>query len=184
MILDKKLNTLNQSTKHKELKYMKKKNLVLTLVITLVVGLGATAYAATTDTADSYCQGVGTSLGRLTGFRGFDIITNVLKGKGVSNEEITNAVTSGKTLNSLAEEKGITNDQLKESLLDEKLKIIDDAVAKGTITKEQGDISKSRITQNIASCTTPGQMTGRMGGKNRGRGMQGSGCLYNSSTTK
>ena len=39
---------------------MRKKNLVLTLAITLVVGLGATAYAATTDTINTYCQGTGT----------------------------------------------------------------------------------------------------------------------------
>lgn len=162
---------------------MKKKNLILTLAITLVVGLGATAYAATPPD-NNYCQGVGTGLGRITGFRGFDIITNILKEKGVTAAEITDAVNSGKTIYSFAEEKGITNDELKNSLLEGKTKAIDDAVAKGILTKEQGDISKARITENISSCTTPGQMNGRMGGQNKGRGMQGSGYLYNSSLTK
>jgi len=161
---------------------MKKKNLILTLAITLVVGLGATAYAATTNTNTGYYQG--TRLGRITGFRGFDVITNILKGKGVTDTEITDAVNSGKTLYSLAEEKGITNDQFKSSMLEERIKIIDDAVANGTLTKEQGELSKERITENIANCTTPGQMNGRMGGQNRGRGMQGGGCLNNSSLTK
>jgi hypothetical protein len=167
---------------------MKKKNLVLTLAITLVLGLGATAYASTTDTTNTYWQGTGAGLGKIAGFRGFDIITNILKGKGVTDAEISDAANSGKTIYSLAEEKGITTDQLKNSILEEKIKVIDDAVANGTLTKEQGDISKSRITENIADCTTPGQMTGkmggRMGGQNRGRGMQGSGCLNNSSLTK
>lgn len=162
---------------------MKKKNLILTLAITLVVGLGATVYAATPPD-NNYCQGVGTGLGRITGFRGFDIITNMLKEKGITEAEITDALNSGKTIYSLAAEKGITADQLKNSLLEEKIKIIDDAVSKGTLTKEQGDISKARITENISNCTTPGQMNGRMGGQNKGRGMQGSGCLYNSSLTK
>jgi len=168
---------------------MKKKNLVLTLAITLAVGLGATAYAATTSPSNAYHQGSGTGLGRITGFRGFDIITNVLKGKGVTDSEITNAINSGKTLNSLAKEKGISDDQLKKSLLEEKIKIIDDAVAKGTLTKEQGDAEKARITTNIENCTTPGQMTGRMSGGNRGRGMQNGGCqnggcFNNSNPTK
>lgn len=163
---------------------MKKKNLILTLAITLVVGLGATAYAVTTDTNTGYYQGTGTGLGRITGFRGLDVITNILKGKGVTDTEITDAVNSGKTLYSLAEEKGITNDQLKSSMLEERIKIIDDAVANGTLTKEQGELSKERITENIANCTTIGQMNGRMGGQNRGRGMQGGGCLNNSSLTK
>lgn len=164
---------------------MKKKNLIVTLSITLLLGLGATAYAATAPT-NSFCQGTGTGLGRLGGFRGFDIISNVLKGKGITDTEITNALNSGKTLNSLAEEKGITNDELKKSLLDEKTKIIYDAVAKGTITKEQGEASKARITQNINNCTTPGQMTGKMNGQKRGqgRGMHGGGCIYNSSLAK
>ena len=168
---------------------MKKKNLVLTLAMTLAIGLGATAYAATTSTSNAYHQGGGTGLGRVTGFRGFDIITNVLKGKGVTDTEITNALDSGKTLNSLATEKGITADELKKSMLEGKTKIIDDAVAKGTLTKEQGDAEKARITENIENCTTPGQMTGRMGGGNRGRGMQNGGChnggcLNNSNPTK
>jgi hypothetical protein len=154
--------------------FMKKKNLVLTLAITLSIGLGATAYAATNSTTNAYHQGSGTGLGRISGFRGYDIITNILKGKGVTDTEITNTLNSGKTLNSLAQEKGITSDELKKSMLDEKIKIIDDAVAKGTLTKEQGDAAKARITENVDNCTTPGQMTGRMGG---GRGMNGNGCL-------
>lgn len=163
---------------------MKKKSLISTLVITLVLGLGVTAYAATTSPSNAYHQGGGTGLGRITGFRGYDIITNVLKGKGVTDTEITNAVNSGKTLNNLAQEKGITSDELKKSLLEEKIKIIDDAVTKGTLTKEQGDAEKARITENIENCTTPGQNTNRMGGGNRGRGMHGNGCSYNSGETK
>ncbi|GLC32489.1 YckD family protein [Clostridium omnivorum] len=167
---------------------MKNKSLITTLAITLVVGFGVTAYAATNSTSLSYHQGDGMGLGRISGFRGYEIITNLLKDKGVTDTDVTNALNSGKTLNSLAEEKGITNDELKKSLLDERIKIIDDAVAKGTITKEQGDASKARITENIANCTTPGQMNGRNGGASRGngggRGMNGNGCLYNSSVTK
>lgn len=158
---------------------MKKKFFAITLALTLAVGLGITTYAATNTTAaKNYCygtgHGTGTGLGRLTGFRGFDIITNLLKGKGLTDEQITNSLNSGKTLNNLAAEQGITNDQLKESILEQKIKLIDDAVAKGTMTKEQGDAFKASIKENISNCTTPGQMNGRMGGQNRG-----SGCMHN-----
>lgn len=163
---------------------MKKKSLITTFAITLVLGLGVTAYAASTSPSNAYHQGTGYGLGRIAGFKGYDIITNILKSKGVTDAEITNAINSGKTLNSLAEEKGLTADQLKKSILDEKSKIIDDAVAKGTLTKEQGDASKERISKNIESCNTPGQMNGRMGEGNRGRGMHGNGCLYNSGDIK
>lgn len=165
---------------------MKKKNLVLTLAITLSIALGSTAYAAANSTTNGYHQGSGTGLGRISGFRGFDIITNALKSKGVTDTEITNALNSGKTLNSLATEKGITTDELKKSLLEGKTKIIDEAVAKGSLTKEQGDAEKARIAENIDNCTTPGQMAGRMVGGNRGnsRGMNGNGCLYNSGVSK
>jgi len=156
---------------------MKKKSLVLTLALTLMVGLGATAYAATTPANNTYCQGTGTGLGRITGFKGFEIITNVLKGKGVTEAEITDAINAGKILSTLAEEKGITNEQLKSSIVEEKSKIIDAAVANGTITKEQADAAKAIITENTANCTTPGQMTGRMGEQNKSKGLQGTGCL-------
>lgn len=163
---------------------MKKKNLILSLAITLTVGLGATAYAASSS-ADTYRQGLGNGLGRIAGFKGSAIISSVLKSKGITDSEIANAVNSGKTIYTLAKEKGITDDELKKSLLEEKIKIIDDAVSKGTLTKEQGDASKAKITQNISNCTAPGQMTGKaLGRQNKGRNMQKGTCLYNQVSTK
>lgn len=161
---------------------MKKKNLISIFAATLVVGLGVTAYAAVPSNTN--CQGGGNGLGRIAGFRGYDIITNVLKEKGVTETEITNALNSGKNLNSLAEEKGITADELKKSLLEEKTKAIDNAVANGTLTKEQGETSKARITENISNCTIPGQMAGRMGGRNKVKGMQCGGCSSTQCPTK
>lgn len=162
---------------------MKKTSSLIAIAIALVIGLGVTVYAASSPSASCH-MGNNIGLGRISGFRGYDIITNALKSKGVTDSEISNALNSGKTLNSLAEEKGITSDQLKQSILKEKFKLIDDAVSKGTLTKEQGDASKARIKENIDNCTTPGSMNGRAGGGNRGKGMHGNGCLYNSGSTK
>lgn len=154
---------------------MKKNSSLIALTITLVIGLGATVYAASSPSASCHI-GSSVGLGRISGFRGYDIITNIFKSKGVTDSEISNTLNSGKTLNSLAEEKGITSDQLKQSMLEEKNKLIDAAVTKGSLTKEQGDASKARIKENIDNCTAPGSMSGRR--------MHGNGCLYNSGSTK
>lgn len=160
---------------------MKKKGLISSLVLALVIGLGITAYAASTPNNH---EGTGIGLGRTSGYRGYDIVTKILKDKGVADSEINASLNSGKTLNSLAKEKGISDDELKKSMLSEKTKIIDDAVAKKTITKEQGDAEKARIKENVNNCTNIGQMTGRKNMEGRGnfnglRGGNRSGCINN-----
>lgn len=170
---------------------MKRKNVVLTLAITLVVGLGTTVYAATNNNGSNNIvrNCVGAGIGKITGFRGNDIISNILKDKGVTDSQITDSLNSGKTLHDIAEEKGITDEELRNSIVDEKTKIIDDAVAKGTITKEQGDAAKERIKENSVNCTAAGSMAGHAGGRNNGAGKNGSmgrgGCQgFYSSTNK
>jgi len=56
----------------------------------------------------------------MTGIRGYDSVTLVLKDKlGLTDKEITDRLTSGKTVYDLAKEKGMTQEQgntLKETL--------------------------------------------------------------------
>lgn len=159
------------------------KKLILGLTIAITMGLGVTAYAANVETAAStnYThQGVG--LGRITGIRGYDYIKAVLKDKlGMTDEEITAGFNSGKTMYDLAKEKGMTEDEFKEALLEERNKAIDKAVTDGTITKEEGDSMKETLANNMVNCTgIPGQGMGQsgtgygpkrsMGGKGTGKG--------------
>lgn len=154
------------------------KKLILGLTIAITMGLGVTAYAANVETATSsnYThQGVG--LGRITGIRGYDYIKAVLKDKlGMTDEEITAGFNSGKTMYDLAKEKGMTEDEFKEALLEERNKGIDKAVTDGTITKEEGDSMKETLANNMDNCTgIPGQKAGNgNGAKGNGR-MSGGG---------
>lgn len=160
---------------------MKKRNIISALVLSMAIGMGATAYAASADntTAGTPSQRLG--LGRITSMRGYDYITNVLKNKlGLSDTDITNAINSGKKPYDLAAENGMTDEQLKAYLIEERSKSIDDAVAKGTITKEEGENLKANLNTNIQNCT--GNFGQRQGiGRGQGRGMigngQGRGCL-------
>ena len=168
---------------------MKAKKLILGLTIVITMGLGVTAYAATTDGLANYNhqragynQGTGAGLGRVTGMRGYDYVETVLKDKlGITDAEITAAFDAGKTMYDLAKEKGMTEDEFKPALLEERNKAVDKAVAAGTITKAEGDSIKETLKNNMDTCTgIPGQGrsyvgTGRGAGKGEGRNSNGTG---------
>ena len=160
---------------------MKKRNVITALALTIALGVGATAYAATSDSTAQSVQGQRLGLGRVTAMRGYDYTTNVLKNKlGLSEKEITEALNSGKTVYELALEKGMTEESFKAALLEERAKAIDEAVTKGTITKEEAETLKANMKTNIQSCEGNfGQRQGQ--GRGNGRGMmgggQGRGCL-------
>lgn len=154
---------------------MKIKNIVLALSIVSVIGVGTTAYAATTTSPSENnpttqsCSGAG--LGRVTNLRGNDILRSLLNSKGVSEEEISSALNSGKTLHELLNEKGVTDEEIKEYMVSEKTKAIDEAVANGKITEEEGNQLKENINENSLNCTTPGEGKGNMmGTRTRGNG--------------
>ena len=131
----------------------------------------------------------------VTGMRGYDYVESVLKDKlGMTDEEITAGLNSGKTMYDLAEEKGMTEDQFKAALLEERNKAVDKAVADGTITNEEGDSLKETLKNNLDTCTgIPGQRIGKNGagrgngqgtGHMSGGGMRGSGNCYINNTVE
>lgn len=161
---------------------MKKRTIISALALTMAIGVGATAYAASSDNTNASMPGQRLGLGRITSMRGYDYITNILKNKlGLSDADITNAANSGETPYDLATEKGMTEEQLKVSLLEERAKAIDAAVTKGTITKEEGETLKTNFKINIENCTgnfRQGQGLGQGGGMMRNG--QGRGCSFTS----
>lgn len=154
---------------------MKIKNIILALSIVSVIGVGTTAYAATTTSPSENnpttqtCSGSG--LGRVTNLRGNDILTNLLESKGVSQDEISSTLNSGKTLHDLLNEKGVTDEEIKEYMVNEKIKAIDEAISSGKVTEEEGNQLKENIKENSANCTTPGEGNRKMmGTRTRGNG--------------
>jgi len=146
---------------------MKKKNFIAALAMIFIIGLGATAYAASnngdsaSDSENGYRNGACISggisgMGGLEGFSGQDILSNLLKSKGVTDEEITASRDSSKSLVDLLKEKGVTDDAISSYMLAQRTKIIDEAVAAGKIPDAQGKVMKERMTENSTYCT-PGQ---------------------------
>ena len=168
---------------------MKSKKLIIALTMALTMGLGITAYASTTQSTTGAHQRAGMIM--VTGMRGYDYVESVLKDKlGMTDEEITTGLNSGKTMYALAEEKGMTEDQFKAALLEERNKAVDKAVADGTITNEEGASMKETLKNNIANCTgIPGQRSGRNGdGSGKGHmsagGVRGSSNCYINNTVE
>lgn len=147
---------------------MKMKKIIITLAITMMVGIGVTAYATTTPRNNGTMEScISTGGATATQLRGHDILTNLLKSKGVTDEEINSALDSEKSLYTLLKDKGVTDVEIKEYMLTERIKSIDEAVTNGTMTKEAGEDAKTRIKENSANCETPGQEKGKMNGSGK-----------------
>ncbi|MBP1744504.1 MAG: hypothetical protein H6Q58_1482 [Firmicutes bacterium] len=151
---------------------MKKKHIIAALALSMVVGLGATAYAASgngtaaqagTGYNCSAGYGKGARMGQVEGFRGSDILTGLLESKGVTADEIAAARDSGKTLRELLNDKGVTDADINSYMLSERSKLIDAAVADGRITTEQGDRMKANMKENIGSFNGAGGERGNRG---------------------
>ncbi|PRR79502.1 hypothetical protein [Clostridium vincentii] len=149
---------------------MKRKNIIITLAITMMVSTGITAYASpildatqsNSATTAQNCLGTGTGTSRVSNLHGSEILTNLLKSKGVTDEEINSALDSDKSLYTLLTEKGVSTEEINEYLLTERIKIIDEAVANGTITKEQGEKTKTKVREKSENGKTPGEGHAKM----------------------
>jgi ribosomal protein S20 len=152
------------------MRIMKKRNIVSAIVLTLAIGMGVTAYAASSDSttgAPGTRQKLG--LGRITSMRGYDYVSNALKTLGVKESDITAARASGKAFYDLAADNKISQEDLRKALLKEREKAIDEAVKKGTISKADGETLKTNLSANMESCT------GEFGQNQGSCGVQGQG---------
>ncbi|WP_315116978.1 hypothetical protein [uncultured Clostridium sp.] len=168
---------------------MKRRNIITTLALTLALGVGATAYAATAsprntnplnttnDTTSSFRR-----MGGMMGTGGYDMMTSMLKNKlNMSDKEIEDALNSGKHMWEIAEEKGMSNEEFRNAMLEERTKAIDGAVSSGEITKEEGERFKEDLKNNIENCIGVGSGSGNgfSGMMRRGRGGRGCGSNFN-----
>jgi hypothetical protein len=164
---------------------MKSKKLILSLTMIITMGLGMTANAETTAST-AYTSHQRVELARITGVRGYDYVEAVLKNKlGLTDEEIIAGFNSGKTMYDLAKEKGMSENDFKAALLEEKNTAIDKAIAAGTMTKEEGDSMKETLQNNMDTCIgIPGQgrwQSGTGHGSGRNAGGKGNGKGHMSS---
>ncbi|MBU7006151.1 hypothetical protein [Phosphitispora fastidiosa] len=125
----------------------------------------ATAEPAATQTANVYGPGAG--LGRVYG----NMMDSVSKLLGMEPAEVRTERQSGKSLSQIAESKGVTEDKLVDSIVEQRKSQLDQSVANGTISQEQAEYCEEnmeqRVTESVAR-TTVGPRDGR-GGKGMGR---------------
>lgn len=148
---------------------MKKKTIILSLVTVLILGVGTTAYAATSTSSGATTNleqkvSLHVGVGKIVNFKAHEAFTNLLKEKGVTDDEITSTLKSGKTLYDLATEKGLTDDEIKAYILNEYTKSIDEAVANGSITADQATKAKTKLQEKSANWNFQNKWNGKMKG--------------------
>jgi hypothetical protein len=81
---------------------------------------------------------------------------------GITPEQLRTELQAGKSLAQIAQEKGVSRDDLKAKLLEAHKTRVDAAVAAGRMTAEQGQEALARATANIDRMidATPGQRRG------------------------
>ena len=152
-----------------------------TLVAGLVVGNISGAFAArpvagSADAPTAACES-GLRIGpmiRDAGGRMHDILANLT---GLSADEVREQRTSGASAAEIAESAGVRVDAVVGAALDARENALDDAVAAGTLTREQADAALERMRERVAervNSTETGRQGGGMGAQARaGRGPGG-----------
>lgn len=171
---------------------MKAKKIAGALIIALTMGVGVIAYADTTQNENSAtqnnCVERREGFRKLTNKRGYEIMEDVLsKRLQMSKEDIQKLKAEGKSYYEIAKEKGVTDEELRTLIKNERISIVDEAVKEGKITKEEGDKIKEKIENN--NCEPgkgmnkkgkgEGQGQGRGQGKGQGKGKNQGFCELN-----
>lgn len=125
----------------------KKSKIIAALSLSMMIGLGSTAFAATNSTSkETKKPNKMMEMFKNKKAHGNDGFGQLIQKLGLTKEDIATAKNSGKTLFDLAKEKGYTADQVREMLVQIKTECINKAVTDGKLTKEKADelISKAK----------------------------------------
>ncbi|KXG44313.1 hypothetical protein TEPIDINF_001845 [Tepidibacillus infernus] len=94
---------------------------------------------------------------------------------GITADELYAQRTSGKSIEQIAEEKGVTTEQLLEVLVAAKTEQLDQLVKDKVITEDQKNYILERMKVNMEAAITRTEVGPRMGGQWNGQGMRGAG---------
>jgi len=149
----------------------------------LLVGVPVSGFAADSTETGGFGLGIGKLYGSM-----MTVVSDLL---GIAPEEVRAQRREGNSILDIAEEKGVTEDQLLEKIVDSRKANLEDAIEKGLITEEQADLCigqmEERVKSNIDRTTTgrpdwaqglkagQGQKMGRGGRMGGGFGMRGIG---------
>jgi hypothetical protein len=115
--------------------------------------------------------GIGAAVGRLQGSM-IDVISKLL---GMDRTQLIQERQAGKSMVDIAETKGVDEQKLVDTIIDQRKSFIDQRLKDGQITEEQAQYCEDNMEQRIKTNlerTTVGPANG-----NRGRGMRGMGAM-------
>lgn len=153
------------------------KVMVLVLALVLVAGLATVSLAGTTNSAQGFMQ-KGLMQGKQHAQTALKAVSELT---GISTADIKTQRSEGKSLLTIAESKGVTEQQLTDKVIADRKATLDQLKADGKITEAQYESCLSnmeaRITSNLERTTTGPNMAGQGQGQraNQGAG-QGRGC--------
>jgi membrane-bound lytic murein transglycosylase B len=147
----------------------RQRKVVLSLIVVLLaIGLVTGVALAATSGAGAATKGGSTCVGCPSG--GCPIATNcqsvqadVAKALGISVEDFQKELAAGKTCAQIAQEKGISTQQLAQATAKIRSDLLDKAVASGTLSQDQAKFMKDRIAQCAGSWCTSGGPAGGCG---------------------
>lgn len=122
----------------------RRKNYYGTASLLIAFGLGAAAYAiyrcTKNDENHGFCMHRGCKEKR------FKNIYSILENKmGITEEEVNEAISEGKTVFDVVKDKGFSEEQLKDFIINERCRKIDELVLNRKITRDLGERIKNKI---------------------------------------
>lgn len=147
--------------------------LALAAILTLAIGTAVFADAPGNGDTQEYCGGIGWH-----GFNGnggaiSDTVSELL---GLTPEQLHELRLEGKSLADIAEDKGVSVDELVDTIIAYKVEAVEVRVANGTLTREQADLmiqNMTKRTEQAVNRTTVGPTEWSRGG---GRMYGGGSC--------
>lgn len=145
----------------------------------LLVSYPAVTFATVTSPAAN-STGVGAALGRCSGAM-VDTISKLL---GIDQTEIIKERQAGKSMVDIAKTKGVDEEKLVNTVIEERKAVLDQKVKDGLVTEEQAEYCIENMEQRIGdnlnrTAAGPANGRGMRGGRGPGGGMgcgMGNGC--------
>ncbi|MBM7614709.1 DUF2680 domain-containing protein [Alkaliphilus hydrothermalis] len=134
-----------------------------------IVGLMASAsFAATGEAVPQLRRG-------LFFDRGASPMEVITEKAGITVEQLLQLRELGLTNQEIMEKYDLNLEEIREEVLQEKYKVIDEKVAEGLITAEEAEVLKERMETRLLKCDENSKGRMGLGGRGKGRGFGGRG---------
>jgi len=145
--------------------------LVLVAAVVSLLAFAVAAPAIAQGTAEVAAPGLAGGLCRGVGA----VAQQVADLLGMSTDDVAQAREDGKSLSQLADEKGVAQDELIETMLAPRKAMLDQAVADGRLTQAEADAMLERMRSRLTQKADGAQAGGGCGGPGAGAGSEGCG---------